>query len=338
MRVWGLTFLALTCACESRDLDGARPRDDRTISTGARSFSARETPIVFRSGVIDGAGELFVMAPDGSGRKRVVGDGDFFLPHWSPDGESLVFRQNVGSLHAEIGIITADGSPPVLLTQGEHPQSWRMPVHWLPSGEGLAYASWREPEEPLLWTLKRFGGTPERLLPDIPGSHEDVVFSKDTPARIAYTDFGEGELWMLPSLDATEPVNLTKGRVYNALFPAWSPDGTRIAFSGYAVSADGKVEGLGDHTKTGFTPPDGEIFVLDVASGELTRLTDNVFDDQQPTWSPDGTELLISSVRDGDADLWLLPVDAPDEAVNLIDDADAPLDELMPCWYGVPPG
>ena len=103
--------------------------------------------------------------------------------------------------------------------------------------------------------------------------------------------------------------------------------------SGYALAANGKVEGLAAHSANASSPPDTEIFVLTVASGELTRLTDNTAEDFSPTWSPDGNELLISSDRDGDLDLWVLPVAAPEEARNLIDDSADPRDDQFPSWY-----
>lgn len=54
--------------------------------------------------------------------------------------------------------------------------------------------------------------------------------------------------------------------------PAWSPDGTRIAF----VSNRG-----GDY----------DIYTMDASGGSVTRVTDAQGLDTNPSWSPDGTEL-----------------------------------------------
>jgi Tol biopolymer transport system component len=66
--------------------------------------------------------------------------------------------------------------------------------------------------------------------------------------------------------------------VDEAFSPTWSPDGRRIAFTGL-------VGGLTD------------LFVLDVESGRVERLTSDVFADVQPAWSPDGKSLAFATDR-----------------------------------------
>lgn len=54
---------------------------------------------------------------------------------------------------------------------------------------------------------------------------------------------------------------------------------------------------------------DFEIYVLDLASGAITQLTDNEHADRQPAWSPDGTRLVFVSDRSGDDDLFVMNAD-----------------------------
>ncbi|MGH9275671.1 MAG: TolB family protein [Acidimicrobiales bacterium] len=72
-----------------------------------------------------------------------------------------------------------------------------------------------------------------------------------------------------------------------AEYPAFSPDGTRIAFMGHE---DG----------------DYDIYVADVATGETTQLTDAPGSDGWPSWSPDGTMIAFATERD---DCTRAPVD-----------------------------
>ncbi|WP_419950708.1 hypothetical protein [Candidatus Palauibacter sp.] len=65
------------------------------------------------------------------------------------------------------------------------------------------------------------------------------------------------------------------GAIYT---PTWSPDGTRIAFSGQS---------------RGFT----DLYVLDVETERVTRLTADPFADLQPAWSPDGRSLAFTTDR-----------------------------------------
>ena len=62
--------------------------------------------------------------------------------------------------------------------------------------------------------------------------------------------------------------------------PVWSPDGTQMAL---VLSKDGN--------------PD--IYLLDLASKQLTRLTRHYAIDTEPTWMPDGKSLLFTSDRGG---------------------------------------
>ena len=60
--------------------------------------------------------------------------------------------------------------------------------------------------------------------------------------------------------------------------PAWSPDGTRLVFSGLA----------GGQT---------DLYAYDLAAGTVRRLTDDAYADLQPAWSPDGSTLVFATDR-----------------------------------------
>ena len=64
--------------------------------------------------------------------------------------------------------------------------------------------------------------------------------------------------------------------------PAWSPDGTRIAFA----SNRGNVDGSDD------------IYVMNSDGSGLAKLISNSGDDSFPAWSPDGSRLAFVSNRD----------------------------------------
>jgi hypothetical protein len=60
--------------------------------------------------------------------------------------------------------------------------------------------------------------------------------------------------------------------------PTWSPDGRQIAFSALRGGAT-------------------DLYVFDLGSGQLRRLTRDAFADLQPAWSPDGRTIAFSSDR-----------------------------------------
>jgi hypothetical protein len=65
------------------------------------------------------------------------------------------------------------------------------------------------------------------------------------------------------------------GEIFN---PTWSPDGKKIAFSSQAGGVT-------------------DLFVYDLASGQLQRLTDDPYADLEPAWSPDGSEIAFVTDR-----------------------------------------
>ena len=68
--------------------------------------------------------------------------------------------------------------------------------------------------------------------------------------------------------------------------PEWSPDGRKLALT---------LGGGGGN-------PD--IYILDLASQELTRLTDDPAIDTEPVWAPDGHSLYFTSDRAGSAQIY----------------------------------
>ncbi|HSP54779.1 MAG TPA: hypothetical protein VLS25_04245 [Dehalococcoidia bacterium] len=88
------------------------------------------------------------------------------------------------------------------------------------------------------------------------------------------------------NLDGSEVTQLTESPGYDSA-PAWSPDGTKIAFTRVdAVSSPG-VQGQYD------------IAVINADGSGLTMLTDDPGIDQDPAWSPDGGQIAFASYRDG---------------------------------------
>jgi len=125
---------------------------------------------------------------------------------------------------------------------------------------------------------------------------------------------------------APEPIRLTDDPADDAE-PAWSPDGHYIAFRSNRDD-NGEIYLLQ-------MPDAGEDIVIDEL--ELTRLTDDPAWDSDPDWSPDGSQIVFESTRDGNWEIYRMPFSGknfPEEddypnVVRLTDDAG---NNWAPAW------
>lgn len=159
-------------------------------------------------------------------------------------------------------------------------------------------------------------GTGERMRLMTTGSNERTPRWSPDGRHIAFASDRDGDrdiyvMDLQAFLDkggAYQPLQLTQNKNPDWQ-PAWSPDGTRIAFSSY----------LDDNW---------EIYVIDADGTDLARLTEHPENDISPTWSPDGTKLLFVSRRFGDADLFAHDMDTG--ALTQLTTGE--LDEYDPAW------
>lgn len=117
--------------------------------------------------------------------------------------------------------------------------------------------------------------------------------------------------------------------------PAWSPDGSRIAFASerdgnleiYVMNANGEspVRLTNVVPAANYRPvwsPDGariafvsardgnpKIYVMNADGASPVRLTSHIGRDADPAWSPDGSRIAFSSDRDGSGGIWVMNAD-----------------------------
>ena len=214
----------------------------------------------------------------------------------SPDGTRVAFTVKAANPRRDgyrtaLWIVPADGSAPARqLTLGINSDST---PRWSPDSRSLAFLSDREA------VLMKAG-------------------AGDDPARREQIKDGAVQVWLLP-MDGGEAHQLTK-LPQNVTDLRWSPDGGRLVL----VSGSRKPEREPDRDPK--LPPkvdtklidrlqfmlnaEGYIFeyppklwILDLTSGKLDRITDGDTRDENPAWSPDGTRIAYTSNPQPDADL-----------------------------------
>ncbi|HRE47736.1 MAG TPA: hypothetical protein PLD47_08425 [Aggregatilineales bacterium] len=222
-------------------------------------------------------GDIYAANQNGSGRMRLTNDPTEDLhPAWSPDGARIAF---VALRHGnpEIYVMNADGSNQRRVTM--HGGADLHPA-WSPDGTRIVFASTRGGGGLSLYVMNTDGSNVVAL-----GGGADAqqpAFSPDGK-RIVYVAGVNGVLDVfVMNANGTGLTQLTKG--YAAQHPTWSPDGAGIAFSG------------------GASP---ELYVMTANGETITRLTNDTYRDESPTWAADGT-LIFASDREGRPGLYRL--------------------------------
>ena len=143
---------------------------------------------------------------------------------------------------------------------------------------------------------------------NLTNSPEDEYYPRWSPDRqyIAFnsdTSPSGSELWVMNADGSDQRVIPTPG-LHMMQNLAWSPDGTKIAFTAY----------------TGTGHPDWDIYVVGVDGSGLTNLTPDLDGEtNDPAWSPDGTKIVFRHYPDSQIDLVVINADGSG-AMNLTDD------------------
>ncbi len=209
--------------------------------------------------------------------------GNDTFPAWSPDGQQLAFYSQRNQ-RTDLYLMNADGSDLHRLVDSGGAES---SAAWSPDGQWIAYASLHSPAIGL-YIIRPDGSGGQRLT-----SFQSVtlVWSPDSQyiAFVANCD-GNCDIYVV-EVSSGKVRQLTHNGLVDA-YPTWSPDSQYIAFiSNRSLSFDVHVLALDCD---------------DTAEGGCTaqRLTYNPDADSFPSWSPDGKQIVFSSNRTGNYELY----------------------------------
>jgi dipeptidyl aminopeptidase/acylaminoacyl peptidase len=233
---------------------------------------------------------IWLMNPDGSGQHIL-----FTHPYeensilyavgfsWSPDGVNLAYSS---VLYSDIFIVDTGTGVTENITDSE--DMFESYPAWSPDGRTIAFSS------NMASTRSRYGV----FLMNPDGTNLRMIAECDIVCKtVSWAPSGDfiafqttADIYTVKS-DGADMRKLTTGGVNQ--YPAWSPDGRRIAFVRSA-----------DYETTGY------LYWMNPDGADLAALTDDSLDVQRITWSPDGRFIAFENNKKGGpyGSLWLIDV------------------------------
>jgi Tol biopolymer transport system component/serine/threonine protein kinase len=239
-------------------------------------------------------GQLFRVNITTGERRLISGKiGNAKQPHWSPHGDRVAYWQIDGG-QRDILTVAVGGGDSVSVTNDPW-VDWN-PV-WSPDGRYLYFSSDRGGSMNL-WRVRideKSGKTlsaVEQVTTPSPSSGF-ISFSRDGH-QLAYVqqvrNWNVYTIGLDPSGEVAigQPFPVTQGSKELA-FPDVSPDGQWIAFTSRLKPED--------------------VYVVKTDGTGLRQLTDDIFQDRTPRWSPDGKRIAFMSNRTGNWQVWTIKPD-----------------------------
>jgi len=239
---------------------------------------------------------LYTVPADGGVAKKIFA-GDAVQPQWSPHGQRIAFWGlfDANSGQRDIGTITADGSDVVRVTN-DTAMDWD-PV-WSADGRWLYFSSDRGGTMNL-WRV-RIDEASGKVL----GDPEAMTVPSPSAGFLAVGRQG-GKIAYVSDESRSNIENIAFDPVHNRLASTPRPVTTgsnQILESSVSPSGNWLVatELMGRQMDLEMIRSDGS---------QTRRLTDDLFKDRGPSWSPDGKEIFFYADRTGRYEVWSIRPD-----------------------------
>jgi len=200
----------------------------------------------------------------------VSGADSYTSPRWSPDGSRLAYISSAEGRGPELYVRWMDTGQTALVSNLQTAPS---AIAWSPDGNWIAFTALVR-EEPA--SLAKPPKMPEGAEWAPPVTVIDKVTYRFDGR--GYLEPGYTHVFVIPA-DGGTPRQLTSGNFDHAGPLAWSPDGARIVMAANR-NDDWELDAR-----------NVDLWSVDVASGDMSRLTDRDGPDSDPVFSADGSRL-----------------------------------------------
>jgi TolB protein len=240
-------------------------------------------------------GDLWLL--DATGPHQLATGGTFSQPSWAPDGSSLAYVYR-GTNFADIFVTDDQGQNQVRLTNSQSTildnNDWNLRPTFSPDGQLIAFVSDHATTFPTLQLMNADGsGRHTVLTSGVQAEDVDSLAWSPDGSALAMTVFNEpgpSQIALVP-MGQRQTGHMLTNVPGGALDPAWSPDGSWLAFAGH----DGAAL---------------EIYAVQADGTSVTKLTADGLLARSPVWSPDGGHIAYLANKTGYFEVFEIDVSA----------------------------
>jgi TolB protein len=239
-----------------------------------------------------GTKEIWVMDYDGANQHALTSLHTISLtPRWSPDASRIAFTcfepGPTGVVSAQLCMYSMDAGKVVSFPRF---RGTNTAPAWSPDGSQIMFSSSMS-GNPELFVADANGARPKRVTYTTTANTSPTWNPKTGQTVVFVSDRGGIPKLYMMNIDGTGTTELDLPDKGYLIDPAWSPNGTMVAFS--------------------WRRPDGnfDIYIMEPISRDIRQITRDSGKNERPCWAPDGRHIVFESTRGGTRQIWTMLAD-----------------------------
>ena len=236
-------------------------------------------------------------------------------PAISPNGDKIAFISDRRGSQNIYLMSAVDGRILKTLVKGQRSESFEE-LHWLrpgmsfsPDGKKIVLAA-KSGARDAIYVVDTRNDDIEKYELDLDGAFTTSWSPDGDHVAFVGNKSNQSDIYVL-NLRTEEVMQITND-IFTDDHPSWSPDGKKIAFV-----SDRKDYLYGNQVPEEFNMVNfdyeaRDVYIVDMTTKQLQRVTDTPWEEGNPIFSPDGKTLAYVSAQNGISNLFVHPLDSTD--------------------------